>query len=164
MKKILIISIGYPEPNYGASTVLYFNYINAIKKLNYDTTHLIILDTYEVSKQKEKNYLKSIKPSKNFKVKIVISKNIRNKKFQKFQIVNFELNKNILKFKNLNFDFAICFDIVSCWVANKIEIRNKISWLGDLEFLTNYFHALYSFKENRFLFFQLLRSYFISYF
>ena len=93
MKKILIISIGYPNPNYGASTVLYFNYINAIKKLNYDTTHLIILDTYEVSKQKEKNYLKSIKPSKNFKVKIVISKNIRNKKFQKFQIVNFELNK-----------------------------------------------------------------------
>lgn len=164
MNKILIISIGYPEPNYGASSVLFFYYINAIKKLNHNTTHLIILDTYEVSKEKENKYLQSIKPNKNFKVKIIISKNIKKKKFQKFQISNFELNKNILKFKNLNFDFAICFDIAACWVANKIEISNKLIWLGDLEFLTNYFTALYTFKENRFLIFQLIKSYFMSYF
>ena len=67
-RKVLIVSPGIPHPKRGASTVLFFCYIDAMKKAGFEILHLLLLQPGSAKTEELNNYTDSIQELRRFKV------------------------------------------------------------------------------------------------
>lgn len=153
-KKILIITCEeIPHPHYGASSVLYFQYILSLIKSKHEVIHISINTNDNFDKKKIDAYKNKLRKYKNFTFRSIkikkIYKNLRLSYFYK-NIETEKLNFQIVKFiKTLNPDKIIAFDITAASIAKNIFSKKALYiWLGDLKFVTYFYHFLYDFKEN----------------
>ena len=162
-KKILVITLGYPHPQKGASSVLFYWYLEALNKANFKVKHLLFVSPEEYSKQAEYDYVKAISPNDDFDISVLPVKGIRQVRRSKLMlhICNLpdEIYSNIESFKP---DAVICFDIIAVAIARHMNLDQPLIWLGDLSFKTIIYHAYYDFKLERYKIFGLARAYFGS--
>ncbi len=153
-KKILIITCEeIPHPRLGASSILYFQYILSLIKSKHEVIHISIHTNDYFDKKKIDAYKNKLRKYKKFTFRSIkikkIYKNLRLSYFYK-NIETEKLNFQIVKFiKNLNPDKIIAFDITAASIAKNIFSKKVLYvWLGDLKYVTYFYHFLYDFKEN----------------
>jgi glycosyltransferase involved in cell wall biosynthesis len=162
-KKILVITIGYPHPSRGASSVIFYWYLNALRKSGLRVEHLLIVSTDEVSAKSEQEYLEAISPDADFAVSIFSMLNAREVRRSYLNLQAYELPDDVLlHVKSFQPDAVVCFDIMAAVMAQSMRLDRLLIWLGDLSFQTNFYHAYYDFKVEPRKFLGLIRSYLIG--
>ncbi len=137
-RKILVSTFGVPNKYIGASTRLFFQYINGLLHNNYEVVHCIF--TYDILKVKNEvqEYLSQL-DNQNITINII-------------NVNNDDYNSIIDK---LNFDLILCFDITTAKFFEKYSYKKKILWLGDLLYITSFYHYYYYVKNN---FIQIIKA------
>lgn len=154
-KKVLIVTVGdLPSKNEGASTVLFFYYINFF--LN--NAYKVYLLSFQEKKNKQNithtSFVKKFIKKKNLIFnKVVLDKIYNSNKYNFFfkgintSDFSTEIKEKILKF---NPDEVFALDIAAVSFVNKLFLPTKklYAWLGDLNFSTTYYHYYYDLKFN----------------
>ena len=159
-KKILVITIGYPHPSLGASSVLFYWYLAALHRSDFRVEHLLIVSPKEVSAQSEQEYLEAISPDAGFAVRIFSVLNAREVRRSGLNLQACELPDDVLSHVRLfHPDAVVCFDIMAAEMAQRMRLDRLLIWLGDLSFQTGFYHAYYDFKVAPRKLLGLIRSY-----
>jgi glycosyltransferase involved in cell wall biosynthesis len=159
-KKILVITLGYPHPLRGASSVLFYWYIDALRKSEFRVEHLLLVSPGELSEQSEREYVEAISPGSGFGVRIFSVPGVQDAKRSGLQLLACELPDEVLSHVNsFQPDAVACFDIMAAELAQRMHLDRLLIWLGDLSFQTTIYHAYYDFKTAPHKLSGLIRSY-----
>jgi glycosyltransferase involved in cell wall biosynthesis len=164
MKRALIISCGgIPSPLNGASTVVFFQYINALLADDWNIEHKIFASQTSENQREIDIYRQAVFKREHLKLEC-----IWEQPKVSFSVFGFWTSLSLQpcgQFKEdepPRFDAIICFDTLALAIAKKLQLTPRITWLGDLQFQTVFYHALYDVKSNPFFLFKCFRSIFRS--
>lgn len=144
--RLLICMPGIPHPFLGASSVLFHYYIERLKQDGYVIMLVLLLQRGAYSEKALKGYLEK-NASPDFDIVPIVSKSFLNVK--RFSI-NLNLNDYAPALERIDEfapDAAMLFDLLSAWVNATVNVK-KVVWLGDLNYLTAWYHAWYETMEN----------------
>jgi glycosyltransferase involved in cell wall biosynthesis len=146
-QRILICSEGIPHPTDGASVVLFFHYIDRLKREGYRIRHLLLLSGDAWPNDAIRDYKDRMEESDRFTVEA-----IRTPRFYYEGRFRHRLDPILTReiegaAKEFSPNLIVAFDLVAAWASKEIAIP-RVVWLGDLRFQTQFYHALYSAKEN----------------
>lgn len=159
-KKILVITLGYPHPRRGASSVLFYWYLDALRKSEFKVEHLLLVSPGELSEQSEREYVEAISPAPRFGVHIFSVPEAQEAKRSGLNLRACELSEEVLSHvKSFQPDAVVCFDIMAAELAQRMRLDSQLIWLGDLSFQTGFYHAYYDFKVEPRKFPRLIKSY-----
>jgi len=159
-KKILVITLGYPHPRRGASSVLFYWYLDALRKSEFRVAHLLLVSPGELSEQSEREYVEAISPAPRFGVRIFSVPEAQEAKRSGLNLRACELSDEVLSHvKSFQPDAVVCFDIMAAELAQSMRLDRQLIWLGDLSFQTGIYHSYYDFKVEPRKFPGLIRSY-----
>ena len=154
-KKVLIVTVGdLPSKKKGASTILFFHYINFFLKNNYKVCLLSLQEKKLQQKINTSSFVKQYSNKKNLIFyKVVLDRIYTSSKFnllfKNISTCNLgsEIKEKILKF---NADKVFALDITAASFVNNLLLTKKklYVWLGDLNFSTTYYHYYYALKFN----------------
>ena len=145
-KRILVLSQGVPHSRLGASSVVFFEYLAAIKRSGQEVVHLCINDKPQGDDWS--NYQAEIGPDTNFQVVYA--------QVQSYNYINlFALRMQPTtpavgiceRVKSFNPEIVLCFDLPSAAVAQEMGFRDLSVWFGDLQYRTFLYNFLYDLKE-----------------
>lgn len=149
MKKVLVITVGYPHPKRGASSVLIFWYLHALRRSSYDVTHLLLVPPEEVSESEATDYIEAIAACESFKVRVAVVPRVRHTDRFGLNLRACRLTDEALSIvKECRPAATVCFDIFAAMIARQAGLGNLLVWLGDLTFQTATYHALYDVRDN----------------
>jgi glycosyltransferase involved in cell wall biosynthesis len=159
-KKILVITLGYPHPRRGASSVLFYWYLEALRKSEFRVEHLLLVSPGELSAQSEREYVEAISPVPRFGVHIFSLPESQEAKRSGLNLRACELSDEVLQHvQSFQPEAVVCFDIMAAALAQRMGLERLLIWLGDLSFQTGIYHAYYDFKAEPRKFPGLIRSY-----
>ena len=148
---MLIVTVGIPHASLGASLVLFYHYIWRLKENGYEILHLILLQP-NYDREALARYTREMSDKASFKIITHEAKRhyVIRRLTPKICIAPLPADV-VLKINKFQPDTVLCFDILSASVVD-ISVQNlkakKIVWLGDLNFQTYWFHAVYGLKES----------------
>jgi glycosyltransferase involved in cell wall biosynthesis len=147
-KQLLVVVPGVPHESVGASTVLFYQYMNSFRELSCKTRNILLLNPETKKEDHLSSYISRMTKSGQFEVIPIETAgsflDFRHMRFQVNEFLNQRVAEEIKAFRP---DVVVCFDLLSCWLTGSITGARKIVWLGDLNFQTNWYHALYRVKE-----------------
>ncbi len=159
-KKVLVITLGYPHPRRGASSVLFYWYLDALRRSEFSVEHLLLVSPDEVSEQAEHEYLEAISPGPRFGVSTFAVSEAQKANRSGLALHARELPDKVLSHvRALQPDAVVCFDIMAAEMARRMHLDRLLIWLGDLSFQTGMYHAYYDFRGGVRKFPGLIRSY-----
>lgn len=148
--KILVVVTGdLPNKSIGASTIVFYQFINYLLNKN-NKVFVLSINLKKIRKKKIDNFLKSFN---NSNVRLI--ETVYFKKFFDFNRYNIllkkiktqELGNNTLKKINkIQPDKILALDITAASFSKQISSKNLYIWLGDLNFSTIWYHFYYNFK------------------
>lgn len=146
-KRLFICSPGVPHKTKGASTVLFYHYINCFKEMNFDILNLLLLDPTNYSENALSEYIVHIGDEEHFEILPFRAKHFIKSRYHKLGFN--ELPDDILqRIDSFRPDLMFCFDILSARIAGRHCQCPKMIWLGDLNYKTIWYHSYYAVKEN----------------
>lgn len=148
-KRVLVITHGIPHPHRGASSVLFFWYVWALKSTGYTVLHLV-LDTHRTGAEQElSDYKEAIETGPCFRVIRVALPVTHAFSYRKLAMEPALPSAHaVSEIKDFSPHATLCFDIVAAAVARKLGLANLLIWLGDLAYQTGLYHALYDVTTN----------------
>ena len=145
--KVAILSSGVPHPTRGASTVLIFHYIAALRSAGHNLFHAILSDSPAPQIETVNAYRTALRPSDESRIEVFPGPPV-------FEASRFAVKTNEAKFERLRpaiADFApdaiVCFDLEAAAAAAPLKAALKTVWLGDLNFRSMWYNYLYGFRE-----------------
>lgn len=149
VKTILVITLGYPHPRRGASSVLFFWYLNALRGSQFKVHHLLLLAPDEVSDQAHRDYLEAIAPGPMFSVSVFSVPRVRHTNRSGLDLHACDLPDALIDHIGaVRPDAAVCFDLLAADMIQQMRLDPLLIWLGDLTFQTGFYHAYYDFKTD----------------
>lgn len=145
--KLLIVSPGIPHESRGASTVLFFHYINGFKKAGFHILNLLLLQADNYTEEGLVEYSRKITEPGKFEVLACRAGNFLMSRRLDFQLNLDVMREALHRAERFEPEGIVCFDLLSAWVGTKLEGSAKVAWLGDLRFQTEWYHALYAVRE-----------------
>ncbi len=162
-RTVLVITLGYPHPKRGASSVLFYWYLDALRKSRFKVEHLLLVSPDEESAQAESEYLNAIEPGPAFRVRVVAVPRVRDARRSGLKLHACELPREVVDHvASIRPDATVCFDLMAADMAQRMNLGRQLIWLGDLSFQTGIYHAYYDFKAEPRKFPGLLRAYLTS--
>ncbi|MCG9095356.1 glycosyltransferase [Laribacter hongkongensis] len=159
-KTVLVITLGYPHPKRGASSVLFYWYLDALRKSKFNVEHLILVSPDEQSAQAENEYLNAIEPGPAFRVRVFAIPRVRDARRSGLELQVCELPRGVVDHvASVRPDATVCFDLMAADMARRMNLERQLIWLGDLSFQTGVYHAYYDFKAEPRKFPGLVRAY-----
>lgn len=126
--RIAILSSGVPHPTQGASTVLIFQYIAALRDDGHTLFHAILADLPTPSPVEVNTYRTALNPTDASCVEVFSGPPV-------FQAIRFAVHRNDAKFKRVRpaiADFSpdaiICFDLEAAAAAAPLAAKIKTVW------------------------------------
>ena len=150
-RRMTVITPSVPHPLSGASSVLFYWYTYALKLAGYQILNILVIgDTRDVAKVEE--YKKTIGENESFKVEYIVSETpIVYNKWIGPRAVEEKLVKQIAKLADdFQTEVLTCFDLTSAWAASACKAPFRIVWLGDLNFQSFYYHAVYALQRGEY--------------
>lgn len=145
MARVLVCVPGVPHRSRGASSVLFYHYVEQLQRAGHEVFCVLLLEGGEdVSAfQEESKGRFQLTTAK-------VSPLLRFGKYSGRAIAG-ELPQDVVdKARSFDAGFVLYFDLGALAVAKALgEGRKRIVWLGDLAFHSIWHHALYDAKENR---------------
>lgn len=156
-KRALVISSGVPHPTEGASTVLFFYYIQSLRDAGFQVRHLMLVPPGTDKEVAE--YRARMEVNGGFAVcPVTCGRLIQSGRFT-HRIDATILAPHRAEVEAFAPDLTLCLDIAGAWALKDWSVGRRVVWLGDL-FFENYFHnAHYAYKEKTGTFAQLILSY-----
>ncbi len=153
----LIICNSIPEYSVGASSSVYFKYIESLLKISDNLEILIVDDKIKNINDRIENLKTELSSPNNLNVKHLKSNT-------KLSYLPWESNFFIYRFFRRRisieekFDNLICFDIETGFLNIDCKANSKILWLGDLHFELEWFNYI---ESNNHSFYNSLKMYFL---
>jgi hypothetical protein len=146
----MVVSPGIPHARIGASLVLFYHYMKAIKEWGVRTRNHLLIQKENINEEHLLQYMQEFHDQSQFEVvplnfdtPIIESNYLRI-------IINPENHASVTeRINDYNPDVLICIDFTSAWLAAEANCRDKIVWLGDLNFQTIWYHEIYSLREQK---------------
>lgn len=149
-KRLLVCTVGVPHKSKGASLVLFYHYLDGLKRSGFNILHVVLLQPdsdvrdlhayrHEMAEQDRFEILEC-RALRFYKVRRVLP-----------SITITTLGRDyVQKIAAFKPDAVLSFDIVAAAVMDKAFLGSakRIVWLGDLNFQTYWYHALYGMKEH----------------
>jgi hypothetical protein len=148
--KIMVLTPGIPHSRIGASAVLFYYYMEAIKEWGRHTQNLLLIQKENNNEEHLLQYKQKFHDESQFEVvPLIFNAPLIESYFWKFRIRPDVYSAVIKRINDYKPDILICVDLISAWLAIETNCKNKIVWLGDLNFQTFWYRALYSLLERR---------------
>ena len=146
-RRLLIVSPGIPHPAEGASTVLFFHYIEALKRSGFEILNLLLLLPDNSSEDRLADYVGRVAEPGKFEVLPCRSDRFLRMSMTGPALVSTAVDAVRPRVTEFRPDAIFALDILSAWAAMEFPARAKIVWLGDLNFQTFWYNTLYSWRE-----------------
>ncbi len=148
-KKLLIILPCVPHPTLGASSVVFYYYIEALKQEGFSILNIVLIDGSESENKALADYASnSSELGSDFRIISAESKKFIQRQHGQFILDMKPLEYSINQANQFEADVIVAFDLLSAWLAKHIQCAAKVAWLGDLNFQTTWFHSVCKAKEN----------------
>jgi hypothetical protein len=150
-KRLVLIIPCLPHPTDGASVVLYYWYAYALRHAGYQIVNLLILNN-DKEVQGVTEYSQSIREADDFQIKFIICNNpVITTKWKGPQRVNDYLVQQVAKVIDDHApEVLVCFDFISAWATTQCKSKTRLTWLGDLNFQSYFYHGVYALERREF--------------
>lgn len=145
-RRIILCTKGVPDEREGASLVIIYSFLQAIRAQSFDVLHLILLDEGQKDLQAFEAYRGSVS-NDHFEVLAATTGQLVVQGAREHRIDLSSAAKLIERGRQFAADLFIAFDILPAWLGLEIPATRKLAWLGDLNFQTTYYHGLYGLQE-----------------
>lgn len=135
-----------PDEREGASLVIIYSFLQAIRAQSFDVLHLILLDEGQKDQRAFEAYRGSAS-NDHFEVLAATTGQLVVQGAREHRIDLSSAAKLIERGRQFAADLFIAFDILPAWLGLEIPATRKLAWLGDLNFQTTYYHGLYGLQE-----------------
>lgn len=144
-RRILVVSQGIPHPTRGASSVLYYAYLAALKASGYEVLHLCLNNTPAGAEWAD--YLAEICPDGAFQA-------VHAEVPHYYSIDRWALRvrpalpdaRKIEQARQFRPDLVLCFDIIAAAVVQAMGFKRLDVWFGDLQYLSHWHNAVHDLK------------------
>jgi glycosyltransferase involved in cell wall biosynthesis len=151
-ERLLIISPGVPHKSEGASSVLFYHYIEQLKNAGFRILNTLLCDPIHEPGDYLRvlaTYHQELESPGRFDIRVVRSRGFIRRSPLTIRLDTKSLrplNEHVQTFRP---EIVLCFDLMSAWAARALNCPGaSIAWLGDLNFQTGWYHALYGSREN----------------
>jgi|GEM_PF-1398664 len=142
-----IIAQGVPHPTRGASTVLYFHYIDGLRKAGHRILLVLLVQDENYVEDRYQELLSALEGDAAVTVKTLhASRFVESSRFT-HRLVSEPLAGLKTEIESFGPQFLLCFDLMAAWAAQTVAAPTKTVWLGDLLFQTTWYNSLYSWRE-----------------
>jgi hypothetical protein len=145
--RLTIISPGVPHSTQGASTVLFFQYINGLKAAGFNILNILLLLEGTYLEEHLTEYVREMSEPGQFDIIVCKAQRFEAPKCFSLKLNTALLSGVIKGVSRFRPDMVLAFDLLSARVAKCLGVPNVLVWLGDLNFQTFWYHALYEVKE-----------------
>ena len=147
-KRLLICSPGIPHEFHGGSSILFYSYIERLKRTDFKVLNLLLLQPNNYTEQALTEYTAKMSEPGRFEIlPCQVDDSIIRGRFS-IKLNTLPLNIVLRQAQEFQPDVVFCLDFLSAWVCEQITSSVKLVWLGDLNFQTRWYHAWYSAREN----------------
>ena len=144
--KVGIISGGVPHPSRGASLVLIYRYIAALRDAGHTLVHAV-LASQQPTQEALDEYWHTLAPAEGSELRVFPGPPL-------FSSSRFRVERHETKLPPLRHcvevfgpDAIVCFDLEAAAAAAPLQAPLKTVWLGDLNFRSMWYNYLYGFRE-----------------
>lgn len=149
-KRIVVTVHGVPHPSEGASTVLFYWYIAALRAAGFEILNVLLLDDGSMGDGRQLDaYNNVVAAWDRFEVLVC-----RSPKFVVPGVSGIRFDERAFesvepRVRAFNPDVILCLDFVSAVAAKTWPRAARVVWLGDLAFQTGWYHTRYSYAERQ---------------
>ena len=146
-RRLLIVTHGIPHPTEGGSTVVFYEYIKAAKAAGFTILNLLLLQPDNASEARLAEYRRGLEEAGPFEV--VTCSSERFITLHRLRITFDKAAMTPLRDRILAFDpdAVLALDIMAAWAIAEFPLKGKVVWLGDLNFETLWYGAIYGRRE-----------------
>ena len=147
-RRLVICSPGVPHETEGASTVVFYSYIEAMRKAGFQILHILLFQPGQDNESSLSEYVARMQIVGGVEVFACAAES-----FVETRRFSIRLNRQVAATaqdaaRQFEPDVVFCLDLLSAWVLDGFDGAPKLVWLGDLNFQTQLYHALYATREN----------------
>lgn len=144
-RRILVVSQGVPHPTRGASSVLYYAYIAALKANGHRILHLCLNDTPQGTEWAD--YLAEMGPAVTFQgVYAQLPHYFSIGRLPPRIRPTLPDTQQIEQARGFQPEIVLCFDILAAAVAQAMGFKRLNVWFGDLQYRSHWYNAVYDLK------------------
>ena len=145
--RLLIVTQGIPHPTEGGSTVVFYEYIKAAKAAGFTILNLLLLQPDNASEARLSEYRRGLEEPGRFEV--VTCSSERFITLHRLRITFDKVAMTPVRDRILAFDpdAVLALDIMAAWAIAELPLKGKVVWLGDLNFETLWYGAIYGRRE-----------------
>lgn len=147
-KRLLIVTPNIPHPSQGASTVLFFWYIAALKAADYRVLNVLLAGPDFLAEDIE-NYRRAMAIPGQFDIAVISRPQYIIPGMFSLHLDREAPRQLAALAREFEPDLLFCLDLTSAWCARVCACKKKIAWLGDLSFQTGWYHAIYAYREGQ---------------
>jgi glycosyltransferase involved in cell wall biosynthesis len=150
-ERLLIISPGVPHKSEGASSVLFYHYIEQLNRAGFRILNALLCDSIHEPEEYQRvlaTYRQELESAGQFDIRVVRSRGFIRRSPLTIRLDMKSLQPLKVPVEAFMPDIVLCFDLMSAWVARALNCPGaSVAWLGDLNFQTGWYHALYGCRE-----------------
>lgn len=144
--RLLVCSPGVPHESRGASSVLYYHYIEGFKRAGFEVLNVLLLER-DVHEDALAEYSSKLAEPRKFSIASVRAERLVVPRRTGFTLAPGVASEVERQASGFHPDVACYMDLVSAWAGTEVRCAGKLAWLGDLHFQTQWYHAWYSVRE-----------------
>lgn len=155
---VLIVAPGIPHPTEGGSSVVFYEYIKAVKKAGFNVLNLLLMQPDNSSDSALAAYRAGLEEPGRFEILCCRSPQFVTTRHGQHRLDTAALStvrNRILAFKPAA---VLALDILGAWAVVDLPIGNKVVWLGDLNFESHWYVTLYARREGNLAFKHIIYS------
>ena len=150
-KRILICSAGVPHERDGASVVLFYHYIDRLRREGYRILHILLIPGEQWPQSVVDDYAEKMADPADPNRVVVTA--VRASRFytetrRHHRLVSSSTEEVATAAGAFSPDIIVSFDILAAWITARVNTPHRLVWLGDLNFQTMLYHAWYAAREN----------------
>jgi len=152
-RPLLVVSPGVPHRSRGASTVLFFHYIQGIAQTGGRVLHVLLIDGTNADPVARDEYRREMAVFPNVSIRVQqLSQLYRLERWTRKPSVDPLPAALIQEVSAFGPERIVCFDILCAAYARQFPVPAAalLVWLGDLNFQTFWYHAWYDWQERPF--------------
>lgn len=144
MARLVLCSSGIPHETRGASLVLFFHYIARLRREGHEILHVLLLEgdqwpDADIAAYRDQLSLE-VFPCRS---KLFVAQSRSGHRLDRDAVA--PALERVAAYQP---DALICFDLLAAWAMQPCRAIRRLVWLGDLNFQSIWWHALYAASED----------------
>ena len=142
----MVVSAGVPHPTQGASVVLFFLYVEALRQAGFEVVHLVLLERGKATEEQLRRY-QELASGRGWRVATIWSERFVRSTLWSHRLdpaATNALRESLVAFRP---DILVCLDLLPAWLSAGNAEMPRVVWLGDLNFQSFAYNGYYGWRE-----------------